>query len=220
MISFTMPVYNAAPYLAQSIKSVLEQTIPDIELIIVNDGSTDSSETIITYFAEKDPRIRVYTQGNKGSASALNVGMSKAKGDILLIADADDIQLPERAQLYLDSMKEVDFAYSSYNYCSIKAVPQYIVHALPMTKEAIINNNGIPGASIGIKKEVLSKGLKYREDLRVNYDLGLIIDLYKLKLKYAVIDIPTFNYRVLSSGMSYSKKNEVDQITKELVSEL
>lgn len=85
-----MPVYNSERYLERAIRSVLEQTYNDIELIIINDGSTDSSEAIINLYARRDSRIKVISQINTGVSAARNAGISMASGEWLFFMDADD----------------------------------------------------------------------------------------------------------------------------------
>lgn len=87
--SVIMPVYNVEKYLAQAIESVLAQTFPDFELIIVDDGATDRSAEI--YSAFNDPRIRVIKQKNRGLAGARNTGIRNAKGRYIGLLDSDDI---------------------------------------------------------------------------------------------------------------------------------
>ncbi|CCO07382.1 glycosyltransferase [Desulforamulus hydrothermalis] len=94
MISVIMPVYNGEAFLEETIQSVLQQTMPDFEFIIINDGSTDRSEEIILSF--KDPRIRYFKQANSGPAAARNKGLDNMKGDFAVMQDADDISLPMR----------------------------------------------------------------------------------------------------------------------------
>lgn len=96
-ITVLMPAFNAAPYISQAIESVLQQTFEDFELIIVNDGSTDTTEEIINSY--NDPRIRLMSQSNKGVAEALNTGLMAAKGKYIARVDADDICMPERLQI-------------------------------------------------------------------------------------------------------------------------
>ena len=91
LISVVIPVYNTEKYLRESIESVLNQTYRHFELIIVNDGSTDSSKDIIDEYAKKDDRIRAFHKQNGGVSSARNFGIDKAKGDYICFIDADDI---------------------------------------------------------------------------------------------------------------------------------
>lgn len=93
-ISVILPVYNSAPYLAATIESILAQTLPDFELIVLNDGSTDNSVAIIHSFS--DNRIRYLEQPNRGLVYTLNRGISEARGRYIARIDADDLCLPER----------------------------------------------------------------------------------------------------------------------------
>lgn len=89
-ISVIVPVYNAEPYLEQCINSILRQTFIDFELILIDDGSTDNSGELCDRFAEKDKRILVIHQENRGQAAARNVAVSKAKGKWICFVDSDD----------------------------------------------------------------------------------------------------------------------------------
>jgi len=90
LISVIMPCYNASKYLADSIESVLRQTYSDIELIAVNDGSTDNTLSILNAYAAKDDRLKIHSQQNAGVSTARNLGVSKSEGRYLAFLDADD----------------------------------------------------------------------------------------------------------------------------------
>jgi len=95
LVSVLMPVYNAAPYIAEAVRSILEQTFTDFELLIFNDGSTDASGDIIRSI--KDDRIILFdNKVNSGYVAHLNEGLRIAKGVYIARMDADDIALPER----------------------------------------------------------------------------------------------------------------------------
>lgn len=89
-VSVVIPVYNAAPYLRRCIGSVLEQTLQNIEIICVDDGSTDESPHILGEYASTDVRFRVVTQKNAGPGAARNAGMAAAGGKYLIFLDSDD----------------------------------------------------------------------------------------------------------------------------------
>ncbi|HIF01788.1 MAG TPA: glycosyltransferase family 2 protein [Nitrospinaceae bacterium] len=91
IISVLMPVYNNQKYLQKSIESILTQTVGDYEFIIVNDGSTDSSEKIIKNYQEKDDRIILLTQENQGVTKSLNKGIKNCRGKYIARMDADDV---------------------------------------------------------------------------------------------------------------------------------
>jgi len=93
-ISVIIPAYNHEQYIGSAIESVLNQTFGDFELIIINDGSTDNTEKIILQY--DDPRIRYYSQENRGAHNTINRGISLANGEYVSILNSDDIYHPER----------------------------------------------------------------------------------------------------------------------------
>lgn len=90
LVSVVMPVYNNAPYLHQCLDSVINQTLKDIEIVCVDDGSTDDSVSILNEYATKDSRISIYQQKNSGAGVARNLGMTKATGQYIIFLDSDD----------------------------------------------------------------------------------------------------------------------------------
>ena len=89
-ISVIIPVYNVSKYLDEAITSVLNQTFEDMELICVNDGSTDNSQSILEKYALKDSRVKIYNKSNGGCGSARNFGLDIASGDYIYFFDPDD----------------------------------------------------------------------------------------------------------------------------------
>lgn len=100
-ISVIMPVYNVASYIERGIKSVLNQTYTDFELIIVDDGSTDTSSMICDQMASEDRRIRVFHKENGGVSSARQFGLEKAIGEYIIHVDPDDWIEPKMLELLL-----------------------------------------------------------------------------------------------------------------------
>jgi teichuronic acid biosynthesis glycosyltransferase TuaG len=97
-ITFVVPCYNKESYIADCLRSLTTQDFKDIEIIVVNDASTDASAEII-YFMARDVRIKVFNlKTNKGRSYARNFGIKKAKSDIICVMDADDLASPERAK--------------------------------------------------------------------------------------------------------------------------
>lgn len=101
-VSVVMPVYNRESYVKQSAESILNQTLRDIELIIVNDASTDNTLNVIETIARDDRRVRVISMvSNVGIAMARNAGISAACSNIIAMLDSDDLAAPNRLQLQL-----------------------------------------------------------------------------------------------------------------------
>lgn len=104
-VSVFMPVYNAGIYLHDAIESILNQTFKDFEFVIVNDGSTDQSESIIQSYS--DPRIRLINNAkNLGLIASLNLGLEICEGDYIVRMDQDDISLPDRIALQVKYMED------------------------------------------------------------------------------------------------------------------
>lgn len=114
-ISVIIPVYNIEKYLARCLDSVISQTLKDIEIICVNDGSTDNSANILSVYAEKDERIKIITQSNAGISEARNIGIQKASGEFIGFVDSDDfIEKDFYEKLYTSAIKNnADIACSS-----------------------------------------------------------------------------------------------------------
>ena len=89
-VSVVIPVYNSGRYLSDSIQSALNQTLKNIEVIVVDDGSTDNSASVVHQFAEKDSRVRGVFKENEGVSSARNVGLEMARGEYVYFLDSDD----------------------------------------------------------------------------------------------------------------------------------
>ncbi len=105
-VSIITPLYNGEKYLALTIESVLAQTYPHWEMLIINDGSRDNSEAIAKEYAEKDARIQVFSQQNAGSAAARNNGIRRANGRYIALLDADDLWEPNFLEMQLALMQE------------------------------------------------------------------------------------------------------------------
>lgn len=103
-ISVIVPFYRAESYLRRCLDSIISQTLPEIEIILVDDGSTDNSLTICNEYAKKDNRIRVLTRENRGLSSARNAGLDIARGEFISFVDADDWIEPEMMQYLLELM--------------------------------------------------------------------------------------------------------------------
>ena len=100
-ISVIVPVYNVEKYLRKCIESILNQTFREFELILVDDGSTDSSGKICDEYALKDSRIKVIHKENGGASSARNAGLDVAKGEYIGFVDSDDwIEMDMYGELY------------------------------------------------------------------------------------------------------------------------
>ena len=107
-ISVIVPVYNTEEYLSQCIDSILAQTFVDFELLLIDDGSTDSSGMICDKYADKDTRVIVYHKQNEGVSAARNLGIDNSKGEWITFVDSDDILYPEALSVLHANSRDVE----------------------------------------------------------------------------------------------------------------
>lgn len=119
MFSIIVPVYNVEQYLSRCIESVLSQTFKDFELILVDDGSTDSSGAICDHYAEKDNRIIVIHKENGGVSTARNVGIENARGEYITFCDSDDYYKDKLLETVVSYLEDDSVDVLSYNYDSL-----------------------------------------------------------------------------------------------------
>lgn len=108
LISVIIPIYNAEKYLKTCLESILEQTHKNLEIICINDGSTDGSLQILTEYALKDSRIKSINQKNHGASASRNVGLDNATGDYIMFVDADDYIEKNTCELAVQTAKQHD----------------------------------------------------------------------------------------------------------------
>ncbi len=108
MISIIVPVYNVEAYLQQCLKSIVAQTFTNLEIILVDDGSTDSSGVICDAWQQQDKRIRVIHQDNGGLSHARNVGMKAATGDYIAFVDSDDVLHERMYEFMMDALQKTN----------------------------------------------------------------------------------------------------------------
>ena len=106
LVSVIIPVYNVSPYLRESLDSVISQTYTNLEIIAVDDGSTDDSGRICDEYAEKDTRIKVIHQANRGLSAARNAGLNAMTGEYVAFLDSDDALYPEMVECMVKGMEK------------------------------------------------------------------------------------------------------------------
>jgi glycosyltransferase involved in cell wall biosynthesis len=116
-VSVIIPCFNVAKYVRDAIRSVRNQTYRDVEILCVDDGSTDDTPLLLREEAAADPRVRIVTRSNGGLPAARNTGLKHAQGGFICFLDADDVFLPdkiERQVRFLAEHPDIDLVYSDY----------------------------------------------------------------------------------------------------------
>lgn len=147
MISIIVPVYNAGAYLQPLIDSVLNQTWKNLELILVDDGSSDGSAVVCDAAAEKDPRVRVIHKTNGGQSAARNTGLEVAKGEYLAFADHDDLLHPQMYETLIHAMETLETDMAA---CGFQNVQQANI-------EAIVHDNAAVAATLVTDRELIAR---------------------------------------------------------------
>lgn len=230
-ISVIIPVYNVAPYLPKCLDSVLAQTMSDIEIICINDGSTDNSGVILQNYASEDKRIKIINQNNQGISAARNAGLKIVQSDYVMFVDSDDYIAADMAEKFYRTMEssKVDVVI-----CSAECVNQ-----LPKNAEAdviewqswlqpwfdeYVRPKGVYDVPKTIKKEFISVvwNKLYKTSIIKNYKiefpLGLIEEdeywlwAYMIHCnKYAFIDERLYFY-IQRSGSIMTIRNGTEKV--------
>ena len=184
--SVVMPVYNSAAYVGQAIESVIHQRAGDWELILVDDGSTDGSESLVDEYAARDARITAVHQPNAGPAAARNAGLARCRGEWMTYIDSDDVWFPEALELYsnyLTSHGEAKFIYGYRHRLSadgtITELPGEFQDR-PTGSAELFQRMYLSHLCVCYRRELLDLAGRYDENLRTceDYDLYLRLSLH------------------------------------------
>lgn len=158
-LSVVVPSYNTAPFIAQTIRSILDQTVGDLEVIVVDDGSNDESLAVID--AIRDPRITCVQQENRGLAGARNTGILLARAETIGFCDADDVWYPRKAERHLslmDADHHLGLTFSFSEYLSENGTPtgQLLITRCrkPTVRDLIRRNHIGNGSTPLVRKDV------------------------------------------------------------------
>ena len=213
--SVIVPVYNKEKHLSKTLESVIKQRFVDFELIVINDGATDASESIIKSFT--DPRIHYIKQENQGVSIARNTGINKANADYIALLDADDIWKED----YLEKIDALIDGYPKQHVfaavCTIESrgkmyKPTYSIANLSPDKSYVVSyftssyiNTILTSSSTVLHKDVFETIGYYNPTLRSGEDTDLWI---RLGLAYTVVflNTPLATYRFEATSLSNSPK--------------
>ena len=205
LVSVIMPSWNTGKYIAESIQSVLNQTYNDLELIIVDDCSTDNTDEIVRSF--NDSRI-IYLKNEKNSGAALtrNRAIREANGEWIAFLDSDDLWQPEKLEHQLKFMKENNYIFSYHEYVKIdeNSNPLNIYVSGPdiVTKRKMYNY-GYPGC-LTFMYSAKAMGLIQIKDIKKNNDYAILLKLCK-KADCYLLKENLAQYRIRKKSISHDK---------------
>lgn len=208
LVSVIMPCYNMALYVSDSIKSVIAQTYPHWELLIVDDASTDETVNIIASYAQSDTRIRfAIKKQNSGIADTRNQCIQMAQGQFLAFLDADDIWHPEKLEKQLGFMidKNVGFTYSTYDWIDEngKTLNKFINTIGNLNYETYLRNTIIGCSTVMVNKTIIGDVVVPK--FRTSEDTATWLDILKKGFLAYAIDEPLVSYRIRRKSASSNK---------------
>lgn len=214
LYSIIIPVYNTEKYIEQCIRSVIDQTYNKWELIIIDDGSTDQSLSIIKEFERMDSRIRVYSQRNLGVSNARNFGIRKAKGEFIMFLDSDDYY--EATLLSEVAKLKSDFICFGYQKCFKNRVEKIYEEKLNLTSlnQTIINvntNDNISGFlwnKVFISEIIKKNNLFFDTNIHYCEDLLFVNEYINYCSSFAYLHTTLYNYRMRKSSISFNCMNK------------
>ncbi len=209
LVSVVIPVYNGEKYLAQAIESILTQSYRPIEIIVVDDGSTDGTADVARRFSET---VRYFYQSNSGCSAARNKGIENALGSFFSFLDSDDLWVEEklfRQMAVFDSDGDLDMVFGQVSHFYSPDLEQH-------KREKLLNPTEImPGYHAGsllIKREsFLRVGL-----FDINYEVGEFIDWYgkakEIGMKSVILPEVVMKRRIHSSNSTLNRNAQMDYI--------
>ena len=204
MISVIVPVYNSGLYLRDCLNSIRAQTYQDLEIICVNDGSTDNSEEILADIAQNDSRIKVLTQENAGVSAARNAGLDAATGDYITFVDSDDALEPDMYEILLNLIEkhQADIAHCGYKKIHLDGSAKNVCG----TEELLIQD-GIEASKCLLSGEHFTGGLwnklyraelvqntRFDETLKINEDVLFNAQVFQRAGTIVFYDVPKYHY--------------------------
>lgn len=198
LVSVIVPSYNTAHYVSDAVQSILSQTYQNLEVHVVDDGSTDNTRDAMQAFAN-DPRVFYHYQSNRGEAGARNTGIRASRGDLIALCDADDLWMPRKLELQVpmfNGRPQLGVVYTNTVHVDShnREIETYRTtrHNGKIT-EKLFGENFVTGSTSMIRRECFSTEM-YDESLRTcaDYDLWLRLSVH---YEFQYLDEITYRYR-------------------------
>lgn len=186
-ISVIVPIYNAAPYLGKCIESLINQPYTALQVILVNDGSTDNSLAIAQQYAAKDTRIEVYSQSNQGQSVARNLGLEHARGEYISFVDADDYVDSDFYTYLMQHIGDLDCVQIGYR--RVTAQGKVMLQKLPRHFHQFTS----PCMRL-YRKDMFVKHKLYFPSGMIYEDVVFSLDFWGTKPSYKMLPYTGYNY--------------------------
>lgn len=215
LISIIIPAYNAEPFLETTLRSVVAQTYQNIEIIVVNDGSTDQTGEIADEWARKDERIIAIRQGNQGVSAARNKGLAIAKGNYIGFVDADDEIEPDMYEFLYDNIRKYD---ADISHCGFELVKKdktvqfhntgiiLVQDRVQVLQELLAGTRVEPSACTKLFKKEIIQNIRFATDIKINEDLLFNMEAFNNSQKSIFEDVVKYKYQYNPNSASRSSK--------------
>lgn len=217
-VSIVIPVYNAEKYLRECLDSLVNQTLPEIEIICVNDGSKDNSAKILDEYAQKDSRVKVFHQQNQGASVAYNNGMKHVQGEYLFFVDADDYIRKDSLELLYNTSKERNcdmLLHGYYHFAEYFCSENQSIYKL-ISKLGNRNVKFEDYCKYFINASLATCGKFYKTSLIKENDISFPIDIASGEDRFFAIKayINANSISVLKEFLYYYRSNSYNSLTK------
>ena len=206
LISVVIPVYNGEKTIAETIESVLNQSFSDFELIVINDGSQDSTLDILASI--QDPRIKIFSYPNAGLSASRNRGISQASGEFIAFLDADDLWTPDKLEAQLTALQENPNAAVAYSWTDfIDETGQFLADGSHRTAngdvyaDLLLFNVLQNGSNPLIRMQALINIGNFDESLLASEDWDMYLRL-AARYHFICVSFPQILYRLSTNSMS------------------
>ena len=212
-ISVIVPVYNVEKYLPKCIDSILAQTFTNFELLLINDGSKDSSGTICDEYAAKDSRIRVFHKENGGVSAARNLGLDNAKGEWIAFVDSDDWvdesylmdlfqAADEKDMLVVQGLRYYSIENTETNICGFENGTYINNDILKAFSEKELHRFGGPVSKLYNKTLIEQNQIQFNTEIHFGEDLLFMLNYIESISVVKFIANSNYSYKQLSGGLS------------------
>ncbi|NQT22679.1 MAG: glycosyltransferase [Candidatus Omnitrophica bacterium] len=208
LISIVMPLFNCAAFVKEALESVVCQTYSNWEMLITDDGSTDSSADIVQCYVEKDKRITLLRSNERfGPATSRNRAIKEARGRYIALLDSDDVWLPEKLKKQLDFMKEkkATLSYTSYEKMDEEGIARGIVQIDETVNYRRLLRSNIIACSSAIYDSKKTGKRYMAEGLSTQEDYTLWLDILRSGNSAYGLNEPLMKYRVRKESVSRNK---------------
>ncbi|MDS3859214.1 glycosyltransferase family A protein [Thermosynechococcaceae cyanobacterium BACA0444] len=210
LVSVIIPAFNAAHYLEQTLTSVIQQSLTDFEVLIIDDGSTDHTGEMVQAWVEQDQRIHYFYQANQGVSASRNYGIAQARGEFIAFLDADDLWYPDKLALqvkHLQSNPNLGVSFGRVNFLTKEGQPLGQLSTSPLVnlrpRDFLLGNPTTTSSNLLVRRATLTEIGGFDLEMRYAEDLEWLLRISCSQIwQIEGINQVLISYRTASGGLS------------------